>query len=171
MTSEQLSQVSVTCHRGNGEYKRVMGYIGLEGQLKVYSLGQVKIEGWHHIYAMCKNVEKILGFQDGDVRYRFKPNLGSKGTAYPWDMIVELGTYTNLETIVHELTHIMCDKDTTVWASQKMSQEGGIRKRNTSVHNRAFSEWLVACMDNVLEHSEELGIRVYSAEDVLIEGC
>jgi hypothetical protein len=165
MTSEQLSHVSSVCCRVTGEYKRVLKWIGLEGQLKVYSLGMVRQEGTVEILDWCHKIEKILGFKPGAVNYVFQKGIGSGGKADYWKQIVYLGYVSNVEVIVHELAHLLSFKDVTVFGQSSFYE----KRKNNSYHNEAFAEWLVMAMDNVLEHADELGIRVYSAEDVWME--
>jgi len=148
------------CRRCSGEYVRVLKYIGESGRLKVISLNQRKTEGLAETRAITVRVAEILGFKSGEVRFVFHPGWGARGLAYPWDFEVELGYNTNIETIVHELTHIMCYDETTLW-------RGINGRKRTSVHNEGFAAWLVAAMDNVLEYAEELGIRIFTIEDVM----
>jgi hypothetical protein len=169
MTLKDRQIIESACRSKTGEYKRIMQYIGLPGQLKVFALACVGTNGVVETRAMCRKIEKILGFKDGEIQYKFHSGWGTQGSSRPLFKEIDLGTSTILQTIVHEMTHVLCHKETTIWGTLKFNEYGECKRTNTSVHNRGFAEWLNMAMDNVLEHAEELGIRVYTAEDILRE--
>ena len=162
-TTHERQVVSSVCRKNTIEYVRVMNWLGLEGQLKAFSLAQVKLVGTAEILEWCHRIEKILGFQPGSVRYVFCKGLRGGGKGNYWTQEVFLGGTSSVHVIVHELVHLLSFKDVTVFG-----QYDG-QRRNNSYHNEGFASWLLMAMDNVLEHSEELGIRVWTVGDVLAE--
>lgn len=156
-----LSVVARRCQIGAQEYVSVMRRLPLEDQLKIYSLSKVKIEGREKILATGEKVAAILGFAPGSVSFEFHGKFrGGKGYATPVLQEIHFGDHTSLHAIVHELTHLLCDKETTVYHYT----EG--RRPKASWHNQGFTIWLQMAVDNVLEHGEEWGVRLFTAEEL-----
>ena len=170
MTPQERQIVEKRCQTGTNEYVSVVKRMPLSYQLKTLSLSAIRLQGEDEVLRYYRMVEKILGFKPGQVDIRIRKSGRGGGQASPWEKIVWLYSRSNLQTIIHELVHILADNDTHVPGYKKepvYDEFGYVRRRNDSIHNAGFTEWLMVAMDNVLEHAGELGIRVFSAEDVL----
>lgn len=149
------------CKWHTGEYKRVLSYMGLRGQIMSVALSLFRVEGINDIMTLAAKVEGIVGFEPGELTYKFRKGLRG-GLAAPWLNEITLGHQSSLGIIVHEMTHIVADKDTTI----PPDYWNGTRK-NRSVHNQGFAEYLFAMMENVWEHREEMGIREVTLNEIM----
>jgi len=161
--------VSDYCISHVHDYETLIARFNLEQKLKALALTNVKIYGRYNIHYWAKKVEKILGFKEGEVGLSFHGKRRGSAAASIYENVLHFGDYTDLQTIVHEYTHLLAHEETTVSSSAKRRANGDEYwvKRNSSVHNAAFGVYLAAAVENVMEYAEELGIPVITAQHVI----
>jgi len=155
--------ISDWCRR-SGDYSTVWQHYGLDDKLLVYSLRRYnKIKGRDEIRKWCDRIGEILGFKPGEVKLQFHARR-VRAEARPSTKTMFFGENTSVATIIHEFTHLICDKDTTT-----MQRDYFGRATRRDIHNAGFAEYQLMALHNVMEHAEELGLVVKSAEEVLRE--
>lgn len=154
LDSNDYKYVLYRCNYGSHEYKGVLNKLRLEKKLLIYSFSQRKLRSREEIVEWCNKIGVVLGFDMTKVEISFHGKR-KRAAARCWAQELLFGDSTTVHGVIHEFTHLM---DTT---------EVCFRSGYRQVHKKLFTETLVKNLDKVAEHAEELGLKIYSAAEIL----